>query len=72
MVGIPDAGQAERGTVRADDFLVLADVEEHVRMVVRRGCPDTHEFLGADFDHRHARIIVEVGDNVFRHGNSSC
>ena len=39
-------------------------------MVVRRGCPDTHEFLGADFDHRYARIIVEVGDNVFRHGNS--
>ena len=41
-------------------------------MVKWRRCPDTHEFLGADFDHRHARIIVEVGDNVFRHGNSSC
>ena len=58
----------ERRTIRTDDLVILADVEEHVRMIVRRQGADTLEFLGADFDHRHARIVVEMGDDVFRHG----
>ena len=41
-------------------------------MIERRRGPNTHEFLGADLDHRDSWIIVEVGDNVFRHGTSSC
>src|SRR5665811_2187869 len=31
----------------------------------------THEFLGADLEHRHAWIVVERGDDVFRHGKPS-
>ena len=43
-----------------------------MRMIVRRYRPDTHELPRADLDHGDARIVVEVGDDVFRHGLSSC
>jgi hypothetical protein len=40
--------------------------------MVEGGCrPDAHEFGGTDLDDRHARVIVKVGDDVFRHGESS-
>ena len=42
----------ERRAIRADDFPVVAHVEEHVRMVERRPRADAHEFARADFDHR--------------------
>ena len=61
----------ERRAIGADDLVVVAHVEEHVRMIVRRRRADAHEFLGADLDHRHARIVVEMGDDVIRHGESS-
>ena len=56
--------------IGADDFVVGAHVEEDVRMVERRLGADAHEFLGADLDHRHARIVVKMGDDVFRHEKS--
>ena len=37
-------------------------------MVVRRQGADALEFPGADLDHRHARVVVEMGNDVFRHG----
>jgi len=57
----------ERRTIWADDFLVLAHIKKNVRMIVGRCRPDAHEFPGADLDHWDARIVVKVGDNVFRH-----
>jgi hypothetical protein len=42
-----------------------------MRMIVRRRGAHAHEFFGADLDHRHARIVVEMGDDVFRHDRSS-
>ena len=41
-----------------------------MRMVMRRRRTDAHEFPGANLDHRHARIVMKVGDDVFRHGKS--
>ncbi len=41
-------------------------------MIVRRRGSDALEFLGADFDHRHARIVVKMGDDVLRHGEPFC
>ena len=43
-----------------------------MRVIVRWRRPDTHELPRTDLDHRHARIVVEVGDDMFRHGLSSC
>jgi len=56
--------------IGADDLVVGAHVEEDVRMVERRLGADAHEFLGADFDHRHAGIVMEMGDDMFRHEKS--
>jgi hypothetical protein len=58
--------------IGTDDFLVFTHVEENMRMVVGGCRADTHEFPCADVDDRNARIIMEVGDDMFRHGNSSC
>jgi hypothetical protein len=38
-------------------------------MIHRRRGADTHEFFGADLNHRHARFIVEMGNDVIRHGS---
>ena len=38
-------------------------------MVVGRRAAHAHEFLGADLDHRHARIVMEMRDDVVRHGS---
>ena len=43
-----------------------------MRMIVGGRGAHAHEFLGADLDHRHARIVVEMGDNVLRHGEPFC
>jgi len=56
--------------IGADDFPVLAHVEKYVRMVVGRCGAHAHEFFGTDLDHRHAQIVLEMGDDVFRHGKS--
>jgi len=61
----------ERRAIRADDVLTLAHVEENMGMIVRWRRPDAHELPGTDLDHRHPRVVVEVGDDMFRHSNSS-
>jgi hypothetical protein len=37
-------------------------------MVERRQRADAHEFPGADLDHWHTQVIVEVGNDAVRHG----
>src|SRR4029453_1141432 len=43
-----------------------------MRMIERRGRAHALEFPGADLDHRNPRIVVKVGDNVFRHWPILC
>lgn len=57
------------GAVGTDDFALIAHVEKDMRVVERRCGPYAHEFLGADLDHRHARIVVKMRNDVVRHGN---
>jgi hypothetical protein len=73
--GRPRRVRIERGVVTvegraigADDLGVRAHVEKHMRMVERRTGADAHEFTRADLDHLNARIIVEMGNDGFRHG----
>ena len=37
-------------------------------MIERRSGADAHKFSGTDFDHRHAGIIVKMGNDVVHHG----
>jgi hypothetical protein len=55
------------GAVRTDDFVLIAHVEIHMRMIEGRLGPDAHEFMGADFNDRDAGVIVKVRDDVLRH-----
>src|SRR5215217_5271063 len=57
----------ERRAIGADDLIVVAEVEEHVRMVERRVGADAHELLRADLDDRHAGIVMEVRNDVIGH-----
>ena len=47
--------------------VVVAHVEKDVRMVERRQRADALELARADLDHRHARIVVEMGNDVVGH-----
>src|SRR5215470_7168791 len=53
--------------IGADDLVVVAEIEKHMRMVERRVGADTHEFLRPDLDHRNAGIVVEVRNDVVGH-----
>src|SRR5262249_54166929 len=61
----------ERRAVRADDLFVLTHIKKDVGMIIGRRRTNTHEFRSADLYDRHAGVVLEVGDNMFRHGNSS-
>src|ERR1041385_7825686 len=61
----------KRRAIRTDDLLVGAHVEEHMGMVERGLGADAHEFARADLDHRNARIVVEVGNDMVGHGSVS-
>src|SRR3954470_48546 len=68
LAGAEVGGEAiQRRTIRADDFVVVAEVEKHMRMVERRVGADAHEFLRADLDHGNAGIVVEVRDDMIGH-----
>src|SRR5690348_8128005 len=60
----------KRGAVWANVLGIVAHVAEHVRMIVWRRGADAHEFLGADLDHRHARIVMKMRNNVVSHKRS--
>ena len=57
----------QRRAVRADDFVVVAEVEEHMRVIERRVGADAHEFLRADFDDGNTGIVVEVRNDIIGH-----
>src|SRR5882724_645816 len=57
----------ERRAIRADDLLVAAHIQKHMRMVERRPGADAHEFARANFDHCDARIVVEMGNDMIGH-----
>ena len=57
----------QRRAIRADDLVVVAEIEEHMRMIERRVGADAHEFLRADLDDGHAGIVMEVRNDVIGH-----
>ena len=58
----------ERRAIWANHFGFIAHVKEDMRMIERRSGADAHKFSGTDFDHRHAGIIVKMGNNMIHHG----
>src|SRR5664279_156156 len=50
----------QRGAIGADDFLVVAKIQEHMRVVERRIGAHAHELLRADLNHGDAGIIMKV------------
>ena len=63
---------AEQGrAIGADDLDRVAHVEEDVGVIERRQGADAHEFLRPDLDDLDPRFIVEVGNDVVRHGADS-
>src|SRR4030081_1745578 len=59
----------QRRAIRADDLVVVAEIEEHMRMIERRVGAHTHEFLRTDLDHGHAGIVVKVRNDMIGHGS---
>src|ERR1700728_2675200 len=58
------------GTIGADDLVVVAQIEENMRVIERRVGAHAHEFLRAGFDHRNGGIVVAVRSDVVGHGIS--
>src|SRR5580698_4990321 len=50
----------ERRAIGADDLVVVAEIEEHMRMVEGRIGPHAHELLRADLNDGNAGIVVEM------------
>src|SRR6478609_7610408 len=50
----------QRRAIGADDLVVVAEVEKHMRMIERRVGPDAHEFLRSDLDDGNAGIVMEM------------
>src|SRR3569833_1257663 len=48
----------QRRAIGADDLVVVAEVEKHMRMIERRVGAHAHEFLRADLDHRDAGVVM--------------
>src|ERR1051325_6310843 len=62
----------QRRAIRADDLVVVAEIEEHVLMIERRIGAHAHEFVRADLDHGDAGVIVEVWNHVIGHIITLC
>jgi hypothetical protein len=56
-----------RRAIGADRVIVLAHVDENMRMIERRQSADAHEFLGADPHLRNARLVVKMRRAVRGH-----
>src|SRR5882757_3913747 len=57
----------QRRAIGTDDLVVVAEIEEHMRVIERRVGADAHELLRADLDDRNAGIVVEVRNDVIGH-----
>ena len=61
-------GKAVQGrAIGADDFGVVAEIEEDMRMIERRVRADAHELTRPNFDDGHSGIILKVRNNVIGH-----
>src|SRR5204862_5923265 len=63
ILGMP----IERRAVGADDLVIVAHVEEHVRMIERRARADAHELRRSDLDDGNSRIILEMRNDMVGH-----
>src|SRR5437588_9809237 len=61
----------ERRAIGADEFVVVAHVAEHMRMIEWRRRADAHELLRADLDDRHACVVMEMRNDVLGHDDLS-
>src|SRR5690242_9557734 len=57
----------QRRTIGANDLVVVAEVEKHMRMIERRIGAHAHEFLRADLDYRDSGVVVEMRDDMIGH-----
>lgn len=55
------------GAIRADNLVVIAHIEKHMRMVVRFTGTTAHEFLYAHFYCRYAEVVLVMGDGACGH-----
>ena len=60
----------ERRAVRADALVLVAEGQEHVRVVIGRQCADAHEVMGADLDPGKPFMVVNVKDCLVGHDNT--
>jgi hypothetical protein len=73
LAGFEVSGETKkRRAVRTDDFVVVTEVQEDMRVIERRIGAHAHELVRADFDHRNACIVVEVRNNMVGHLYSPC
>src|ERR1700716_2430515 len=57
----------QRRAIGADDLVVVAQIEENMRVIERRIGAHAHEFLRADLNERNAGIIVKVRNDMIGH-----
>src|SRR5450759_235713 len=53
--------------IGADDFVVVAEIEENMGMIERRIGAHAHELLRADLNDRNAGIVVKVRNDMVGH-----
>jgi len=65
LLGLERWVVTEKGrAIGTDLFVVIAHVDENMRMIERNGSARAHEFLDTDFDHRVTVIVLEVRNSV--------
>ena len=68
FAGLEIGGKAvQRRAIGADDLVVIAKIQEDVRVIERRVGADAHEFLRADLDDGNTGIVVKVWDDMIGH-----
>src|SRR4051812_45647270 len=60
----------QRRAIGADDVVVRAHVEEHMRMVEGRLRADAHELARAEIDRRNPGVVVEMRDAEIGHSRA--
>lgn len=57
----------ERRAVGADLLVLIAQIDEDVRMIIGNRSAGAHEFLHADFDDAMSAVVLEMGNIVAGH-----
>jgi hypothetical protein len=66
-IGMPVQGwfvDEESGAIGADRFLILAHINEDVRVIKRWQSANAHKLFGADFNLRQTSLIVKMGGRM--------